>query len=612
MIFGKYIKGLYKKYLIFFIIGILATIAVDWVQLYLPEYLGNVVNIVSTLEPGKAIPQDVMNQMLIYLGLIIAIGFALFAGRVIWRFSLFYASKRMEADIRKMMFEKAEQLSVTYYHSNKVGNIMSWFTTDLETIEEFLGWGAIMVADAIFMTIFAAIKMFNCDWMLSLIAIVPILLIAVWGALVEKVMSIKWKERQESFDKVYDYAQESFSGIRVIKAFVKETNEISSFAKIVRKNKDVNYNFAKIEVFFDVIINVIINLTIGLSLGFGGWFIFQAYNGQPIILFGHEVNITIGRLMEFISYFDLLVWPMIASGQIITMRSRAKTSLKRITRFMDTEEDIKSPTDAVKLKDVQGEITFKNFSFKYKNEQDNILRNVNLTIKPGEVVGIVGKIGSGKTTLATALLRLYNFKEGTLFVDGVDLMKADLSSLRHNIAYAPQDNFLFSDEIANNIAFFDDESNSENVIEAANFADIHNNIMSFPSEYKTVSGERGVTLSGGQKQRVSLARAFYKRSPIMIMDDTVSAVDVKTEENILRNINEKRKGKTTIVIASRVSTVRHFDRIIVLKDGEVEAFDNHENLMKISPSYQRMVYLQQLEAEVEARTTAKETEGGIE
>ena len=281
------------------------------------------------------------------------------------------------------------------------------------------------------------------------------------------------------------------------------------------------------------------------------------------------------------------------------MKSRAKTSLKRITRFLDSEEDVKSPEGATAFKDVKGEIAFKNLTFKYANESEPALKDVSFTIKPGETIGIVGKIGSGKSSLATLLLRLYNFDEGCVFVDGVDLMKADITSLRENIAYAPQDNFLFSDSISNNIAFSDEEVSQKRVEEAAHFADIDGNIEeSFPNKYETVSGERGITLSGGQKQRISLARAYYKHAPIMIMDDTVSAVDMKTEENILHNVSENRKGLTTIVIASRVSTVRKMDRILVMKDGMVDAFDTHENLMKNSQTYQNMVYLQQLEAEV--------------
>ena len=599
MIFGKYIKGLYKKYLIFFIIGVLATIAVDWVQLYLPEYLGNVVNIVSELEPGKAIPQDVMNKMLIYLGLIIAIGFALFAGRVIWRFSLFYASKRMEADIRKMMFEKAEQLSVTYYHSNKVGNIMSWFTTDLETIEEFLGWGAIMVADAIFMTIFAAIKMFNCDWMLSLIAIVPILLIAVWGALVEKVMSIKWKERQESFDKVYDYAQESFSGIRVIKAFVKETQQVHAFAKVAKQNKDTNVNFVRVSVVFDIIIEIIITIIFTLILSVGGWIVItMVQNGGAMSELPHRIH-NAGDLVAFTGYFDSIIWPMIAMGQVITMYSRAKTSMGRVTNFLDSDVEIHNSENPVMLENCQGKIEFKNFSFKYPDSDYGCIKDVNFVINPGEIVGVVGRVGSGKTTLVNVLLHLFNIEKGTVLIDDLDVMDIDITNLRDNVAYVPQDNFLFSNSLANNISFANEgkEIDNDAILKAAEFSDVADNIAAFPKQYETVSGERGQTLSGGQKQRVAIARAFFKQAPIMIMDDSVSAVDVKTEETILNNIREKRKGKTTILIASRVSTVSHLDKIIVLSNGTLEAFDTPANLMKNSPTYQRMVALQELEKE---------------
>lgn len=563
---------------------------VDIVETEVPKFLKDIVDNID----GMTTPAlwEILWKVLL-CALVIVLG------RVGWRLCIMYASKKIAAGLRGDMFQKSLRLSNSFYHENKTGTIMSWFTTDIETIEEYFGWGTVMLVDAVFLSLIVLIRMIMVDYALTLVAAIPIILIGIWGFLVEKLMGKKWEERQKAYDDLYGFTEESFSGIRVIKAFVKETNEIHSFAKIVRKNKDVNYNFAKIEVFFDVMIHIIINATIALVLGFGGFFIFQAYNGNGINIFGHVVDITVGQLMEFLAYFDLLVWPMIAAGQIITMKSRAKTSLKRITRFLDAPEDVKSPENATKLSDVKGEITFKDFSFKYESDTENVLKNVSLTIKPGELVGVVGKIGSGKTSLATALLRLYNFKEGTLFIDGVDLMKADIESLRENISYAPQDNFLFSDTIANNISFSSSAGNQKDIENAADFADISSNIDAFPNKYETVSGEKGVTLSGGQKQRISLARAYYKNSPIMIMDDTVSAVDVKTEETILKNINEQRKGKTTIVIASRVSTVRHFDRIIVLKDGEVEAFDSHDNLMKTSKSYQRMVYLQQLEAEME-------------
>lgn len=590
ILLGKYLKKYYKQLSFFLILGVVALVVVDIVETEVPKFLKDIVDNID----GMTTPAlwEILWKVLLCAVVIVL-------GRVSWRLCIMYASKKIAAGLRGDMFQKSLRLSNSFYHENKTGTIMSWFTTDIETIEEYFGWGTVMLVDAVFLSLIVLIRMIMVDFALTLVAAIPIILIGIWGFLVEKLMGKKWEERQKAYDDLYGFTEESFSGIRVIKAFVKETNEIHSFAKIVRKNKDVNYNFAKIEVFFDVMIHIIINATIALVLGFGGFFIFQAYNGNGINIFGHVVDITVGQLMEFLAYFDLLVWPMIAAGQIITMKSRAKTSLKRITRFLDAPEDVKSPENATKLSNVKGEITFKDFSFKYESETENVLKNVSLTIKPGELVGVVGKIGSGKTSLATALLRLYNFKEGTLFIDGVDLMKADIESLRENISYAPQDNFLFSDTIANNISFSSSAGNQKDIENAADFADISSNIDAFPNKYETVSGEKGVTLSGGQKQRISLARAYYKNSPIMIMDDTVSAVDVKTEETILKNINEQRKGKTTIVIASRVSTVRHFDRIIVLKDGEVEAFDSHDNLMKTSKSYQRMVYLQQLEAEME-------------
>lgn len=317
------------------------------------------------------------------------------------------------------------------------------------------------------------------------------------------------------------------------------------------------------------------------------------------MVFGHEVDLTAGQLITFVGYFDVMVWPMMALGQLVTMRSRSKTSLKRVTAFLDSEEDVKSPENAVVLQDVQGKIEFKDFSFQYPSNDVDVLKNITLTIDSGECVGVVGKIGSGKTTLVNTLLRLYNVQKDKVFIDGVDIMDCDIDSVRNAIGYVPQDNFLFSDKVKNNIAFSDNDVEIEKVYEAAKFADVHSNIQDFQDGYDTISGERGVTLSGGQKQRISIARAYIKDAPIMILDDSVSAVDVKTEETILKNIAEKRKGKTTIVIASRVSTVSHMDKILVLNNGEVEAYDTPSRLEEISPTYKKMVFLQKLENEVE-------------
>ena len=576
--------------------GAIALMIVDVVETEIPRFLQIFIDRVNGVETLSEIPQDEVWGIIWKL---IVCAIIILVGRIAWRLFIFYASRKIEAGLRRDMFEKSMRLSSNFYHENKSGTIMGWFTTDIETIGEYFGWGTVMLIDASFLAIIVIIRMITVDLTLTLVAAIPITLIALWSGLSEKFMAKKWEERQNAYDKLYDFADENFTGIRVIKAFVKEQKEIHAFAKIARKNRDVNFQFGKFEATVGAVIDIIIYLTAGLSLGFGGYFIYQAFIGEPINIFGTPIDITIGQLVEFLTYFDLLIWPLIALGQIVTMKSRAKTSLKRITRFLDSEEDVKSPIDAIALKDVKGEITFKNLTFNYESESEPALKDVSFTIKPGETIGIVGKIGSGKSSLVTLLLRLYNFEEGHVFIDGVDLMKADITSLRENIAYAPQDNFLFSDSISNNIAFSSESVDQKKVEEAAHFADIDSNIEeNFPNKYETVSGERGITLSGGQKQRISLARAYYKNAPIMIMDDTVSAVDMKTEENILHNVAELRKGLTTIVIASRVSTVRKMDRILVMKDGMVDAFDTHENLMKKSQTYQNMVYLQQLEAEV--------------
>ena len=590
MLFGKYINKYYLKYALFFIIGVVALVLVDYYQLEIPKFLGNIVDAIKDGTPLD-IPKLVFDLLII--------GVVMCVGRIVWRLALLTTSKKIESGIRRQMFEKSERLSQKFYHENKVGTVMAWYTNDLETIEEFFGWGSIMLVDAVFMSILVIVKMIGVDWALSLVTAIPVILIIIWGGLVEKFMAEKWDKRQKAFDHLYDFTQENFTGIRVIKAFVKETHEIKTFAKIAKKNKDVNIEFVKTSVLFDVMIEVICGLVFASLLGIGGYFVYGMSTGSPIVLFGQPIELSAGKLVEFVGYFENLIWPLIAMGQIISMRSRATASLKRITEFLDQDEDVKNPTDAIVLENVSGRITFNNFQFMYPDSNMLSLEGVTFEIAPGEIVGIVGKIGSGKTTLVNSLLRLYNVKEGTLFIDGHDIMHCDIASVRNAISYVPQDNFLFSDKVRNNIAFSNLALEYEKIEMAAKFAAVHENIIEFTEGYDTISGERGVTLSGGQKQRVSIARAYVKDAPIMIMDDSVSAVDVKTEETILQNIKEHRNGKTTIVIASRVSTVMHMDKILVLNDGTVEAFGTHQELLETSPIYQRMVFLQELEKEVE-------------
>ena len=585
-------KKYYKRYLILFIIGVIANVVVDYVQLYIPEFLGDMVDIVSL--NTNVIFDDI--KKIVYSLIIVA--FTLFIGRIIMRFTNLVASAKIDRDIRHDMFLKTERLSQRYFHENKVGSIMSSFTTDIEAIGDFTGWGTVMIIDALFLGVMALYKMIKLDMFLTLITLIPMLALIVWGNKVEKAMSDKWTERQKSFDKLFDFTQENFTGIRVIKAFVKEAQEFKAFSKVAKENSDVNIDFAMMSVRFDVCIELLIGAVVALLMGLGGTCVYYYVTGNPVVLFGHSIILTAGKLVTFIGYVDVLIWPMIAMGQILQMFSRFKSSSKRVFDYLDEEEEIHNVDNPVSLDDCKGEITFNHFSFIYPDGSNESLKDISFKILPGELIGVVGKIGSGKTTLVNSLLRLYNIEKNQILIDGVDIMDLDIKNLRDNIAYVPQDNFLFSSTVQENIAFSNKRMSIDKVKSAANFADVHENITNFKDGYNTMTGERGVTLSGGQKQRISIARAYAKDAPIMIMDDSVSAVDVKTEEAILSNIQEKRAGKTTIIIASRISTVSKADRILVLKDGELEAFDSPENLLKVSPTYQKMVYLQKLESEL--------------
>lgn len=591
MLFGRYINRYYLKYGWLFLLGILALIAVDYIQLKIPEYLGEVVYILE---------HNGDTNRIFTLGLyVLIVAAGMFVGRFIWRITLFNASFRIEADLRHKMFLKAEALPRQFYHDTKVGSVMSWFTNDLETISDHLGWGTVMIVDSLFLSVLTIVKMIMLDGIMSFICFIPIVLIIIWGVINEKFMAMKWDERQKAYDELYDFSQENFTGIRVIKAFVKETKEIHAFAKVAKKNANVNISFARLSVIFDVIIEIIIALMMAIALIFGGWFVYAFNHESAITLFGVTEEITPDKLIVFIGYMDILIWPMIALGQVVPMYSRSRASLKRVSAFLSNEINVKSPENALKLEHVEGNITYRNFNFSYPTYDYANLKNINLEIKAGESIGIVGKIGSGKTTLVTVLLMMYNVEPGTLFIDGQDIMTLDIDSLRDHIAYVPQDNFLFSDSIEHNINFGLESGTEETARMGAIFAGVDDDVRGFNKGYQTVSGERGVTLSGGQKQRISIARAYVKNAPILILDDSVSAVDTKTEETILHNITNERKGKTTLVVASRISTVSQLDKIIVLNDGEVEAFDSPHNLLKISPTYQKMVKLQELESEVE-------------
>lgn len=589
MVFGKYVNKFYKKYFWHFFFGILTVIFVDYIQLFIPAITGRIIDSITNGGISEGNWQFLIEQI-IYIALV---GLGMFVGRFLWRICIFGEAVLVQSDLRFDMFEKTEKLSQRYYKVNKTGAILSYFSNDLETIEESFGFGIVQMIDGVFLLVMSLVKMFKLQGVLTLLLLIPVVLLGLCAFFVDKLMEKKYEKRQKAFEDMSDYAQENFTGIRVIKAFVKERKELKQFAKEAKKNKDTNIEYVKVSSLLEVLFDALIYVIFGIILLGGSYLVYLNIKSSGI------EGITIGSLIEFIGYADTLIWPIFALAGTINLIARARTSLKRISNLLDEKVEIVDDK-VVCPTDLKGEIEFKNFNFAYPDDENTlILKDVNIKIKAGETIGIVGKIGSGKSTLVNMLFRLYNVEDNTLFIDGYDIMHLPIRMVRDTIGYCPQDNFLFSDSIRNNIAFSNPDMSLEEVEKAAEFADVRSNIEEFKDKYETLIGEKGVSLSGGQKQRISIARAIVKDPKILVLDDSVSAVDVKTEETILHNIQKDRKGKTTILIASRVSTVKALDKIIVMNDGKVEAFGTHEECLKNSKTYTRMVELQSLEKEME-------------
>ena len=587
MIFGKHINRYYLKYAPLLLLGLVTLTIVDCLQLVVPNMYQMVIN---GINDGKVLYKGVetaftMDFLLDKICLpMVGIILSLVVGRFLWRVCFIGTAIRLENDLRNRMFDHAKDLSREYYQVNKIGDLMSLFTNDLDTVQECFGWGVMMFADAVLLGVLALVKMWNMDWGLTLLSMIPMGLLLASATVVGKYMTKKWDLRQASFSKLSDFSQESFSGIAVVKAFVKEATELMSFKKLNLENEKTNVDHTKAAVLLRILVTLFVESVICMILGYGGYLVYWG-------------KFNAGELVEFIGYFNAIVWPVMAVSELIDMGSRGKASLERIGRMLDAKQDVVDRPGVSELEAVQGNIRFENLTFRYPDGEADCLKDISFTIKAGENVGLVGKTGSGKTTLVDLLLRTYNVPDGTVFIDDRDVNDVSIRSVRAACAYVPQDNFLFSDTIANNIAFGVTEKTRETVSAAASLADVDENIRQFGQEYETVLGERGVTVSGGQKQRISIARALMKDAPILILDDSVSAVDTKTEKTILENLHTTRAGKTTILIAHRISTIEQMDKILFIDDGAVVAMDTHENLYATCPDYRKMVDLQKLEEE---------------
>lgn len=588
MIFGKHINRYYLRYLHLFILGIAGLVLVDIYQLVIPELFGNLIDGINKNTLTEAALLKIVKSLIIIIGI-------MFLGRFGWRICIFGLAVQVESDLRRRMFEKVELLSVEYFNEHKTGAQMALFTNDLMTIRRCFGSGTMMLVDALFLGMLTLIKMIKLQPFLAVVSLIPLILIAIGGVIVGKYMSAKYKKRQEAYEDLSDFTQENFSGLHVIKAFVKESNELRRFRKINKYNEDTNVDFLKFSISLDVVLGAALNFIFLIILGIGSYFVVSTKNT--------ENPFTIGNLSTYVAYFDTLIWPMLAFSQLVDMMASGRASLSRVSELLNEEPKVKDSADVIKdldiLNSIEGEIEFNNLSFTYPNSEVEVLSNISFKINPGEKVGIIGKTGCGKSTIVDLLLRLYNVGDNELLIDGIDIMKLPIAKMRELISYVPQDNFLFGTTVKENIAFGVNQYTDEEVIEAAKLADVDDNIREFSDQYETIMGERGVTVSGGQKQRISIARAIMKKSKIIILDDSVSAVDTKTEKKILTNLFTRLGDTTLIVIAHRISTVQELDKIILVDDGKIVGCGSHDELLKSSKLYAEMVELQKLQSKVE-------------
>ena len=565
-----------------YLLGIAALYMVDQVNVYVPEFTGR---IIDGLTDGSL---DMSGAMKI-VWMIAGMGLTIAIGRFGWRFFIFGAARSIEREIRGDMYGHLSKLSMRYFNQHKTGDLMAHFTNDLMSVRQLLGMTVITAFDATVMLVLVLWSMVNfVSPKLTAVAIIPLLIITFGDFFYGKAMHKRFKAKQEAFSGLTDQVQETISGIRVIKAFVQERKELYAFAKTTEFTKEKNLNVVRLQALMMPIMDLIIGTSTLLTLLYGGYL---AIHGE----------ITVGQFVAFNSYVGMLVWPMMAVGECITHVSQGLASLGRIFSIFQEQPEIvdgeQTNHDLIALK---GEIKLNKLTFAYPDMPEvTVLEDISVTVKPGETLAILGRTGSGKSTIPSLLVRLYDVADGMITIDGHDLKSIPLGVLREQIACVPQDNFLFSDTLQNNIAFGSADKTLASVEHAAKLACIHDNIAEFPEQYQTVVGERGVTLSGGQKQRSSIARALMKDAPILILDDALSAVDTDTERKILDNLRTVRGGdRTTIIVAHRISTIQDADHILVLDDGRVEEYGTHEELLRNDGLYKSLFEKQQLEKQL--------------
>lgn len=563
-----------------YIIGIIWLILVDSVQLIVPKILGNLTDDFQTGMISSA-------GILRYIIYIILTGIFIAVGRFAWRVYIFGNSRKLEYYLREKIFHKYLSLSPNYFNTHKTGDLMAHATNDVNAVRMAMGPGVMMIVDSTFMMILSLIMMERTtNLRLTAIVLATLPFTTIFVVKFGRIIHGRFKKVQEAFSDLTDTIQENFSGIRVIKSFVQEDLATEQFKTVNEDNFQKNLNLVKISGFFRPFIELVSAISFLLVIFYGG---------KEVIL----NRISLGDFVAFNSYLSLLIWPMMALGYVINIFQRGAASMERINTILDQESEIKEIENPIELDSPKGKVEFKNVNFKYQTGKDYALKDINFTVEDGNTLAILGKTGSGKSTIVNLLLRLYDIDVGEIKFSNVDIRDLSFESLRENIGYVPQDNFLFSDTIDENISFaFDEPISQERIIEAAKMGEIYDNIIDFPNKFKTVLGERGVTLSGGQKQRTSIARALIKKPALLILDDSLSSVDTKTEEKILNNLSRFTTHSTNIIISHRISTVKNSDEIIFLEDGAIAERGTHEDLLKLEGLYYELYQKQLLEEKI--------------
>lgn len=569
-----------KKHWFIYTLGIVMLALVDYYNLIVPQITGQITDGLS----AKTLDfNGVLSLIISFFIMVVVVAI----GRIIYRFCIFGSCRKVETEIRDDLFAKLETLSPNYFSFNKTGDLMSNFTNDIEALRNAMGPAIVSSFDAIVMSLMTLYKMISyVSLKLTLVTLIPMVLIAIGSLYFAQEEEKRYFEKQRAFGKLSDFVQESYMGIRVIKAFVQEKKQDKEFEKANQNAYTANVAVSKLMAFFWPFLELVIGISYVMTIVYGGY----------LSIVG---DITLGRFVAFCQYTNMLIWPMLAFGDAINCFSQGLAASKRIKTIFDEEAEIKDDEKTnYSIKELKGSIDFNNLSFRYQKNLPNALNNISFHIKPGETIAILGKTGSGKSTIANLLCRLYNVNDNEICIDGYNLNSIPLEVLRKAIAYVPQDNYLFSDTITNNVRFGNLKAGLNEVQDVCKMAMVHDNIIDFPEGYNTLVGERGVTLSGGQKQRISIARALIKDSSILILDDSLSAVDTDTEENILDNLKTYYNNKTIIMIAHRVSTIKNADYILVLDKGEMVEFGNFEELMALNGVFKAMYDKQQLEKQL--------------